>query len=499
MSKNDDIADAEFEVIERGWFKKSLDFIVWLLLWPFKKLTIFFKSPRFKKFTGSLKKNLKMLIKATRNFLVWLLLWPFKKLVSFFRSPRLKKSAESLVKNPKRKRGVIIAGLIGVGMVFLLVIVIQIAISSANNVDFTSPTWLTWTNVRFGLLALVLLIVLFGLWKKFRGKSWSTTSTSQPVQTAKTGGGFKGAVTGLGTGLAYIMGLIFIFALASMVLYLGATYLMNRPGPSYMSNRGKASVPVIPASYSEGARPFHNVPRFVGHRGDNIPDESARVIEEKFARFGDSVVTLFKDIAYAESGGNQFDPNDPTEVLKGRVNPRDLGLFQINESYHGATCTNAGYNIRTIGGNTDCAVLLFNRRGTTSDWCASAWSWRDHYESRPEGWRCDRTPDQLLRAANNPSSADTIVFEAPSDGSWSIPVYTDDKKLHIVADRGASFEAQTERGEVVRIDPCVSVTLSRNPVYLKIRRVPEDSSEQALTMIAIRHQHLTFPAVRCEK
>ncbi|HMP67164.1 MAG TPA: hypothetical protein PKA60_00235 [Candidatus Paceibacterota bacterium] len=78
------------------------------------------------------------------------------------------------------------------------------------------------------------------------------------------------------------------------------------------------------------------------------------------------------EIARCESG---FRHSDSTgSVLRGRVNPADVGVMQINEKYHADTAIRLGYNIYSIEGNMAYAQYLYDTQGTRP-WVHSSKCW----------------------------------------------------------------------------------------------------------------------------
>lgn len=71
-------------------------------------------------------------------------------------------------------------------------------------------------------------------------------------------------------------------------------------------------------------------------------------------------------IARCESHFRQFNGG---ESLRGRVNPKDIGIFQINEKYHLATAKKKGLDIHTVEGNIEYARYLYDTKGT------APWIW----------------------------------------------------------------------------------------------------------------------------
>lgn len=78
------------------------------------------------------------------------------------------------------------------------------------------------------------------------------------------------------------------------------------------------------------------------------------------------------EVAKCESGFTQFSTS--TEVLRGKSNAHDIGIFQINELYHRKNAESLGINIDTIEGNIAYARVLFSKGGT-APWSASQYCW----------------------------------------------------------------------------------------------------------------------------
>ncbi len=88
--------------------------------------------------------------------------------------------------------------------------------------------------------------------------------------------------------------------------------------------------------------------------------------------------TKFEDIALlvkickAESGNRQF--NSKGDVLRGIVNPSDIGYCQINEPIWNDTARKMGMDIYTEKGNKEFAVWLFLQQGS-APWNSSKDRW----------------------------------------------------------------------------------------------------------------------------
>ncbi len=81
---------------------------------------------------------------------------------------------------------------------------------------------------------------------------------------------------------------------------------------------------------------------------------------------------ILKRIAACESETRQF--NTDGTVLRGWMNPQDVGLMQINEKYHLDTATKLGLDIYTLEGNADYAMYLYKTQGV-KPWIHSSHCW----------------------------------------------------------------------------------------------------------------------------
>jgi len=81
---------------------------------------------------------------------------------------------------------------------------------------------------------------------------------------------------------------------------------------------------------------------------------------------------IMRKIAYCESRNRQFDKDG--SVIRGVVNSRDVGIFQINEKYHLSDSKKMGLNIHTVEGNLEYAKYLYEKQGTRP-WNSSKPCW----------------------------------------------------------------------------------------------------------------------------
>lgn len=96
-------------------------------------------------------------------------------------------------------------------------------------------------------------------------------------------------------------------------------------------------------------------------------NRTEEIMDEHFAG-----APILKRIAACESETRQF--NTDGTVLRGWMNPLDVGLMQINEKYHLSTATKLGYDIHTLEGNADYAKYLYDTQGV-KPWVHSSHCW----------------------------------------------------------------------------------------------------------------------------
>jgi hypothetical protein len=81
---------------------------------------------------------------------------------------------------------------------------------------------------------------------------------------------------------------------------------------------------------------------------------------------------ILVDVARCESAFRQFGKDG--KVIRGLVNPKDVGIMQINEEYHLAKSKSLGYDIYTVDGNLGYAKYMYENQGA-SPWLASSKCW----------------------------------------------------------------------------------------------------------------------------
>jgi soluble lytic murein transglycosylase-like protein len=96
---------------------------------------------------------------------------------------------------------------------------------------------------------------------------------------------------------------------------------------------------------------------------------------ESYVREYFSDVPVLAEIARCESTFRHHDIQTGT-ILRGRVNSNDIGVMQINTTYHRDTAQRLGYDLTTIDGNLGYARNLYEREGTRP-WNSSRSCWQN--------------------------------------------------------------------------------------------------------------------------
>ncbi len=82
--------------------------------------------------------------------------------------------------------------------------------------------------------------------------------------------------------------------------------------------------------------------------------------------------SIFARIAYCESRDRQFDEDG--NVLRGNVNPNDVGRYQINTLQWAEQAKKLGFDLNTEEGNEAMALYLYRKSGTRP-WRSSQKCW----------------------------------------------------------------------------------------------------------------------------
>ncbi len=89
------------------------------------------------------------------------------------------------------------------------------------------------------------------------------------------------------------------------------------------------------------------------------------------AKYGIHTDTALR-IAKCESDFAQYD--NAGEVKRGKVNPQDVGVFQINEKWHLDQSQAEGLDIHTTAGNIEYAMQLMKKEGNRHwNWSKPCW------------------------------------------------------------------------------------------------------------------------------
>jgi hypothetical protein len=109
------------------------------------------------------------------------------------------------------------------------------------------------------------------------------------------------------------------------------------------------------------------------------PEPEITIMPEKpIVTIEEYVKTYFRDtpvlaeIARCESQYRHYTTNG--KLLRGRVVNEDVGVMQVNETYHLAASKKLGYDIHTLDGNLGYAKYLYDKQGVRP-WASSAACW----------------------------------------------------------------------------------------------------------------------------
>ena len=81
---------------------------------------------------------------------------------------------------------------------------------------------------------------------------------------------------------------------------------------------------------------------------------------------------MLQKIGWCESENKQFNPDG--SVLRGKINPRDLGKFQINLDFHEQKAKELGFDLFLEKDNEAYALYLFYSVGTSPwNWSKNCW------------------------------------------------------------------------------------------------------------------------------
>ena len=99
------------------------------------------------------------------------------------------------------------------------------------------------------------------------------------------------------------------------------------------------------------------------------------------------IPVILKKISWCESGNMQFEKDG--SIHRGKINPKDIGKYQINERWNGEEALRLGFDIYSLEGNTKMALHLYKYQGTTPwNWSRGCWEDPDRvwWERDGEYW-----------------------------------------------------------------------------------------------------------------
>jgi hypothetical protein len=86
-------------------------------------------------------------------------------------------------------------------------------------------------------------------------------------------------------------------------------------------------------------------------------------------------IPIMAEVAWCESRFEHVNA-ETGQVKRGHINPKDIGVMQINEYYHQATANKLEVDIFSLEGNLEYARYLYEREGTRP-WNASRPCWQE--------------------------------------------------------------------------------------------------------------------------
>lgn len=108
------------------------------------------------------------------------------------------------------------------------------------------------------------------------------------------------------------------------------------------------------------------------------PFAQAQTVEE-YVREYFADIPVLAAISQCESRFRQYDKNG--NVLRGEQVYEDIGVMQVNETYHKKTAEKLGLDLSTIEGNVAYARYLYEKEGT-KPWNSSKKCWGKSQEAK---------------------------------------------------------------------------------------------------------------------
>ena len=136
----------------------------------------------------------------------------------------------------------------------------------------------------------------------------------------------------------------------------------------YLAISGFSGLPVIPSEISQNL-PNVNI-QIVGNETEKNGKDI--VSTEEYVRSYFSDTPILAEIARCESHFRQTD--EAGNILRGKRDPRDVGVMQINEYFHLNKAKELNHDIYTLEGNMAHARYLYEKTGA-KPWMASSQCW----------------------------------------------------------------------------------------------------------------------------
>jgi hypothetical protein len=324
--------------------------------------------------------------------------------------------SERIHAHPKRAIGATVVLTVALGMIYIVATSI---IRAGNWVSGLRLPWGIIMAVAGSVGALILFFWVLAKWRKIKSKTISDDAPParpEPQKVIITRTTLKKDNSGI------------MMALLVVIVVAGIGYAIYNHKP------------ILPAP----SMPYRNaVPgHFSGNPRDYFPGPDR---DSVIAFFSDPKDSILVEIAACESGFRQFEDLGRTRVLRGKINPHDLGVMQINEVANSDFITGSGRDISTLRGNMEVAQALYNERGTTP-WNSSAPCWRDHEVPGGGGGEVapQRNQSQTEAIAIMSGKIDTTVVYTTADGKWTRPVHMYGKGSRIVAQNGMDITICTQ-------------------------------------------------------
>jgi hypothetical protein len=159
-----------------------------------------------------------------------------------------------------------------------------------------------------------------------------------------------------------------------LVFYLRTIKVKNKNGEDTDKNNSDALKVAILITIGLVVGLITTAGYYFQHDGLSIKEYTRKMtVEEPLRRH-----SILRAICMAESHCQQFESDGKT-VLRGRIDPDDTGMFQINKRIHAKLIAETRLDPETTEGNIKLANVLYDKYGTTP-WNASRSRWAKELE-----------------------------------------------------------------------------------------------------------------------